>query len=129
MTVVLTPGPQSRSLGLLRVDVRERYCRTGGDWSTEQGSNERETEDVPPPCPESESDPRMGPGIAQRPPPLKPRFDRKEADYPTLPGDSEFLSLPKRPTIRYRGGTMSRFSNVEVTRPPRMTTASGCSIS
>lgn len=35
----------------------------------------------------------------------------------------------RRPNRRYSAGTTNKFRTVEVTRPPRITTASGCSIS
>ena len=48
---------------------------------------------------------------------------------------AEFRSTPHvdnaagRAYLRYRAGTMKRLRTVDVTRPPRITTASGCSIS
>ena len=39
------------------------------------------------------------------------------------------LQAPLRPNLRYSAGTTNRFSSVDVTRPPKITTASGCSIS
>jgi hypothetical protein len=61
-----------------------------------------------------------GPGLPGR------RSIRPQICYPALRWGSRDLFFPKR---KYREGTMNRLSTVEVIRPPRMTSAIGCSIS
>src|SRR5205807_4840531 len=47
----------------------------------------------------------------------------------TSSSEGALLARRDRPNFRYREGSTNRFSIVDVTRPPRMTTAMGCSIS
>ena len=45
------------------------------------------------------------------------------------PAESPFTARTDLPKRKYREGSTNRFSSVEVTSPPRITIAMGCSIS